>query len=105
MRFRSASREQREADAIPSFEVDHSLLTRAILDGGAAWEDRLLDRHLGDRAVVAAGAGPRNERRPSGEAAANALRTATAGAAIYQGALRAPASFYETYGIDPDLVS
>src|SRR5690242_7341715 len=63
LRYRSASREQRALDRIPKYEPDRSLLTKAILEGGLAWEAELLRTHLSRRAVIADGSGDLTERR------------------------------------------
>ncbi len=108
LRFRSASKPQRRVDQIPEYELDRSLLTKAILEGGNAWEQRLLDGPLEGRALIADSGvdfGQGIEPRHSPEATIDLLRNATPGMVIYQPTLQASNSFYETYGIDRDLVS
>ncbi|MDZ4827746.1 MAG: ATP-dependent helicase, partial [Actinomycetota bacterium] len=105
LRYRSASKEQRALDDIPKFEVDRSLLTRAVLEGGSAWEERLLDRHLAGRVLVADGNGARPDRRHSADRTLELLATAGPGQVIYQPTLVAPKTFYDRYGIDAALVS
>jgi len=104
LRFRTATREQRQADGIPDYEADRSLLTRAILDGGIQWEERLLAGPLAGRVVVADGSGRLADRKHSVEATVERLANLRPDGWLYQGALRAPESFYERYGIDTDLV-
>jgi hypothetical protein len=104
LRYRAATREQRAADGIPKFEPDRSLLTKAILDGGVAWEARLLAGPLAGRAIVAGGTGDLVDRRHTVGATLEALARLRPGEALYQPTLQAPPSFYERYGIDPDLV-
>lgn len=103
LRYSTATKEQRKLDNIPPIELDHTLVTKAILESGYEWEREVLDL-LGDRAVVADGEGDITDRRHSATETLTLLANATSGEAIYQPTLRAPKSFYEDYGLDPELV-
>lgn len=103
LRYSTATKQQRKIDGIPPIELDRTLVTKAILESGFEWEREVLGQ-LGDRAVIAAGEGDVTDRRHSADETLALLATATAGDAIYQPTLRAPRSFYEAYGLDPDLV-
>ena len=96
LRYSTATKEQRKLDDIPPIELDHTLVTKAILESGYEWE-RVVLEHLGDRAVVAEGDGEVTERRHSADETLSLLAHATDGEAIYQPTLRAPVSFYEAY--------
>jgi hypothetical protein len=104
LRYRAATRAKRQVDGIPEFSVDRSLLTRAILEGGAAWEQQLLHERLAGRVHIAPGSATLSERRHTPEATVQWLRTAGAGDHLYQATLRAPSSFYGQYGIDRNIV-
>jgi hypothetical protein len=103
LRYSTATNQQRAVDAIPAPGLDRTLVTRAVLARGHEWERQVLDR-LGDRAVVPTGPGDVTERRHTAAATLDLLADASAGDAIYQPTLRAPASFCAAYGLDPDLV-
>ncbi|MBL9024377.1 MAG: AAA family ATPase [Myxococcales bacterium] len=92
---------------VPAPPSESSPITRAILDGGYAWEERVITEHLsgqaghGARAHVARGDGPLRERAHTAAATLALLRELAPGHAIYQGTLTAPARFYARYGLDP----
>ena len=67
LRYTSTPKGRRVAEVVPSVELDHSLVTKAILQGGEDWEERVLDEHLLDRLIVAEGeeGKPLSERRHS----------------------------------------
>ncbi len=100
----------RERRGVPAPPSDTSPITRAILDGGYAWEERVITEHLsgqaghGARAHVARGHGPLRERAHSAAATLALLRELAPGHAVYQGTLTAPARFYARYGLDPATV-
>jgi hypothetical protein len=104
LRYRSATKARRTADDIPEFEVDRSLLTRAILEGGARWEQRILSERLGDAVAVAATKDRFGEARHTADATIAWLEHAHPGEYLYQGTLRAPNALYDHYAINPELV-
>ena len=104
LRFRAATKAQRRQDGIPDFRADHNLLTRAILNSGLDWEDRILSEHLAGVAVIPVGEGRPSERRHGFAETLEALAALEPGQYLYQPTLRAPGRFYERYGIDPGVV-
>jgi DNA replication ATP-dependent helicase Dna2 len=106
LRYVSTPKGQRAADGVPSVELDHSLVTKAILQGGYDWEERVLDEHLGDIAIIAEDRGQqkKSDRKHSINGTLAALAAMEVGDHLYQPTLRPPPRFYERYRIDPDLV-
>ncbi|MFN8124656.1 MAG: AAA domain-containing protein [Thermoleophilia bacterium] len=106
LRFAATPSSRRAAEGIPDLELDQSIVTKAILDAGDAWEERLLDQ-LGDRALIAGGppTARASEQRHSVEDTVGLLQALEPGRHVYQATLRAPAGFYEAYGLDPSLVA
>lgn len=79
LRYRSATKARRTADDIPEFEVDRSLLTRAILEGGALWEQRILAERLGSAVAIATTKDGFGEARHSADATVAWLERARPG--------------------------
>jgi DNA replication ATP-dependent helicase Dna2 len=100
LRYDATPRERRRDEGIPAREFDASPVTQAILAGGQAWEEQVLATYLPDVITGAAGA-----KTLDVGATVDALREAKPGTEIYQPTLRAPASMYDAYGLDPDLVA
>jgi hypothetical protein len=92
---------------VPSVELDHSLVTKAILQGGVDWEERVLDEHLTGDVFIADGdeRQPRSQRRHSVTGTLDILAAMQPGDHLYQPTLRPSAGFYERYGIDPDVIA
>src|SRR5581483_12468702 len=83
-------------------------IANAILDGGYRWEERILGEFLAGRVIVGTDGepgAPVHETRHDTEPTVAALLGAADGQAVYQGTLRAPASFYAAYGLDPGFVT
>jgi DNA replication ATP-dependent helicase Dna2 len=109
LRYTATPKARKAEEGVPPHELDHSLLTKAILDSGYAWESQVLAKYLGDDAVVADPPpdkpnAPKTDRTHSVAATLEALRNARAGQYIYQPTLVPTAGFYAAYGLDPDLV-
>jgi superfamily I DNA/RNA helicase len=104
LRFHSASPQTRKREGLPTPQFDHSPLVKAILESGYLWEEAVLDKHLGESALVAPGDGPPHTRRFDWHQTLRLIRGAEPGTFIYQPTLRLPRAFYERHGIDPKLV-
>ncbi len=104
LRFRSASPETRAAEGLPAPDFDHSPLVKAVLESGHLWEQTVLEKVLGQRALIAPGDGQLHTRRFDWSQTLRLLREAESGTFIYQPTLRLPRGFYERYGLDPELV-
>ena len=104
LRYHSASPATRAAEGLPAPQFDHSPLLRAILESGHLWEQTVLEKHLGSRALIAPGDGELSTRRWDWSQTLRLLREAQCGAFIYQPTLRLPRGFYDRYGLDPQLV-
>ena len=57
LRFAATPSAHRAREDIPKPQTDGNPVARAILEGGYVWEDRLLDEHLLDSALIAEGDG------------------------------------------------
>src|SRR5262249_27518515 len=101
LRFRAAPAAERQAAGIPEMQFDHSPLMQAVLDSGTAWEAEVVGNLIGDRVSLPPGDGPLTERRFTVPATLARLREEPAGRFVYQATLRAPASFYQAFGLDP----
>ena len=105
LRFHAAGAELQRKEGIPKREFDHSPLVKALLDSGYAWEQAVLERHIGERVFIATGDGPCHTRRFDWNQTCDLLRTAKPGSYVYQPTLHLPGVFYDRYGIDPSLVT
>lgn len=109
LRYTATPKVQRAAEGVPPHELDHSLLTRALLDSGYSWEATVLADHLGPAALVAQPP-PGNPKAAKTEcvhtvgATTAALVAAQPGQYIYQPTLVPTPGFYAAYGLDPGLV-
>ena len=43
LRYAAATKEQRAVDGIPPIELDHNLVTKAVLESGYAWEREIVE--------------------------------------------------------------
>jgi hypothetical protein len=103
--YSSASSEQRKRQGIPVPEFDQSPLVEAILQSGHRWEQEVLDTYLRGRVVIAGGTGELHTRRIPPQQTLRYLRTEPPGRCLYQPTLVPPRSFYETYEINPRLIT
>ncbi len=104
LRYHATPAKRAAAEGVPALTHAGSPVTAAILEGGYAWEEHVVTKHLGADAHVAKGAGPLRERTHSSDATLRLLRKLAVGSSIYQGSLVAPDAFYERYGLDRALV-
>ncbi len=102
--YTSADPKQRKRLGTPSPAFDSSPLVEAILQSGFHWEEEVVTRLLKGRVVVGPGTGALHTRRLSLEQTLRCLKTEPAGRFLYQPTLVPPPRFYDTYGIDRDLV-
>jgi hypothetical protein len=93
------------AAGIPDRQFDHSPLMRAVLAGGYAWERQVVEHLLVGRVDIAPGTGPLTDRQFSVPDTLDLLCYGPPGHFLYQLTLRPPRRFYESLGIDPDLVA
>jgi DNA replication ATP-dependent helicase Dna2 len=108
LRYSSTPRADRTAEGIPPTPYDTSPVTHAILDGGYAWEEKVLATHLSDRAIMAPETEtgqPVRDRVLTADQSRDLLSALEPGRFVYQPTLVTPAGFYEHYGIDPTVVS
>jgi DNA replication ATP-dependent helicase Dna2 len=105
LRYTATPNSQKKAEGVPSYKLDQSLVTRAILQGGYDWEERVLSDHL-ESAIVAEGKpdSSRHERRHSIDDTLSILSQMSVGDYLYQPTLRPPPAFYGRYSIDPEMV-
>lgn len=110
LRYVATPKGRKEEEGVPPYELDHSLVTKAILQSGFTWEEQVLGEHLAGRALVAPPApgepeGPLRDRAHTIPQTIRALRDATAGTVLYQPTIEPPLAFYRRYGLDPELVA
>lgn len=107
LRYDATPSERRADEGVPAGDYDASPVTQAILDTGAAWEHTVLADYVPDAVVgeLPSGGDALTDRVVSYDDTIAALRRATAGTAIYQPSLHTPPSFYDQYGLDPQLVT
>jgi len=105
LRYSMTPAAKRSADGVPSHKPDTSPVMEAIREAGYSWEELVVSTHLKGKALIAPGAGTLRERRFGWQGTVDALRDAEPGRFLYQGSLRAPSSFYDRFGIDPDVVA
>lgn len=109
LRYTATPKALKAEEGVPPYELDHSLLTKAILDSGYSWEAEVLDGPLEASAILAPlppdqPDGPKTNRVHTVAQTIEALREAAAGQFIYQPTLVAPTGFYERYDLDAELV-
>lgn len=108
LRFSSTPSAARAHEGVPVRPFDTRPVTAAILESGFAWEEQVLDDHLGDRCRVAEASQPEqpvHERIHSAEQTRDALTSIEPGQYLYQPTLITPDRFYESYGIDRTVVA
>lgn len=109
LRYTATPKALKEEEGIPPYELDHSLLTKAVLDSGYVWEEEVLEEHIKQSRVLAPLVGDEAEPTVTSRVhtvaqTIDALKNATAGQFIYQPTLASADSFYERYGLDRDLL-
>jgi hypothetical protein len=102
--YSSADPGQRKKDGIPEPAFGHSPLVQAILESGYRWEEEVVGSLLKGRVVIARGTGALHTRRLPFTETLRGLRRESADRFLYQPTLTLPHPFYETHGIDPNLV-
>jgi hypothetical protein len=105
LRYATTPKDRRSEEGVPDVPLDRGIVTRELLEGGYLWEEEIL-RQLGSRAVIGSGepGSPLHERRHSIEETSSALANLKPDDVLYQPTIRPPRSFYEAYGLDPELV-
>lgn len=109
LRYTATPKALQAEEGVPAYELDHSLLTKAILDSGYSWEQEALTTIIKDSAILAPLIDGHEPDMVTGRIhtvaqTIDALRHAAPGQFIYQPTLLAADSFYESYGLDRDLV-
>jgi hypothetical protein len=99
LRYHATPSALRESEGVPPRPHDTSPVTRAILEGGYEWEERVIEERLGTQARIAPGKGPLRERAHSVQATLGHLADLGPGEYIYQPTLAPPRSFLEEYGL------
>jgi hypothetical protein len=92
------------AEGVPQQGVQQSPVTKAMLEAGYVWEERVIHKELGKAVKIAPGTGPVRDRAFSGPDTLIHLKNLKPGESLYQGTLDVPASFLDHYGLDPQLV-
>ena len=106
LRYVATPVRDRLEEGIPAIPHETSPVTQAILEGGYVWEEAVVGRHLARRVEVAPAADgrPVRERVHSAGSSRYLIPNLRPGHFVYQPTLQTPPSFYERYGIDPEVV-
>src|SRR4051794_33152031 len=105
LRYSATARADLALDGVPATPHETNPVSRAILERGYEWEERVVAEVLGTRAVLAGREAKQlRERQMTAEETRRVLGTLKPGRFAYQPTLRAPASFYARYGLDPARV-
>jgi hypothetical protein len=78
-------------------------VTEAILQGGFAWEEKVIANRLKGRVKIADGSGPLHKRAHEIKESLSILKALKPNQAIYQPTLKVPETFGRRYGLDPRL--
>jgi hypothetical protein len=103
--YNSAEPRRRQREGIPAPDFDHSPLVQAVLKSGYRWEEQVVQVLLKGRVLIGPGSGELHTRRLTPEQTVRHLRREPEGSFLYQPTLAPPGCFYETHGIDPELVT
>jgi hypothetical protein len=107
LRFMAVPGSRRQEEGIPKLDYDYSPVTQAVLQGGYDWEQEVISKHLVGRVVIPEALeleAPLHERKLSSVDTLQALRQMAPGDAVYQPTLPVPHSFYERFGLDPEII-
>lgn len=106
LRYSSTPKELWGIEGIPEPPFDHSPVTAAILEGGYAWEEDVIQTRLAGRVLIAdAPPGTRlRDRVLNAAETRRLLNTLEPGQSIYQPTLITPPGFYARYGLDSSVV-
>jgi DNA replication ATP-dependent helicase Dna2 len=107
LRFSSTRGTDRSAEGIPKTPWDTSPVTNAILEGGLAWEEEVLDTYLSGQVAIGPESEPGQpvrERAHTTERSKELISSLQPGEFVYQPTLLTPPGFYKLYGIDPSIV-
>jgi DNA replication ATP-dependent helicase Dna2 len=105
LRYSATAKADLAAEGVPATPHETNPVSRAILERGYEWEERVVGEILGPRAVLAeADAESLRGRQMTVEETRRVLDALEPGQFAYQATLRAPAGFYTRYGLDPARV-
>ena len=106
LRYSSTPKELLAEEGVPEPPFDHSPVTTAILEGGYAWEEEVMESRLQGQVFLAeAKPGTRTRDRVwSVEDTRRLLAGLKPGQSIYQPTLVTPPGFYDRYNLDPAVV-
>jgi hypothetical protein len=105
LRYSATAKADLAAEGVPASPYETNPVSRAILERGYEWEERVVGEILGPRAVLAeAQAESLRDRQMTLEETRRVLGALEPGRFAYQPTLRAPAGFYTRYGLDPARV-
>jgi DNA replication ATP-dependent helicase Dna2 len=103
LRYHATPRKMWKEAGIPPIPWDTSPVTKAILEGGYNWEQRVIQTKLRGRVKIAEGKGPLHQRAFDAKTTLNILSNLSPGEAIYQATLITPYAFLDRYGLSSDL--
>ncbi len=103
LRYHATPLREREAAGVPSVRWDTSPVTKVILEGGFAWEEKVIGNLLEGRVKISAGSGPLHKRAHEIKETLSILEALGPDQAIYQPTLKVPETFIQRYNLDPKL--
>ncbi len=104
--FSAMTKESKKQHSVPTDYLIKSPVTKAILEGGYDWEEKVIKRRIKDRVHLAEIEEKKKIRdRTFGEdETLEVLNNLEEDQYIYQAQLSAPESFYNKFNIDPEIV-
>ena len=104
--FSTFKKELREKYHIPDASVMRNPVTKAILEGGYDWEEKVITKHIHKKVVLGKTSKAKKIRdhvHTSSETIEN-LKTLSSGQYIYQGTLEPSETFLKQFGLDPNVI-
>jgi len=100
--YTATPKDEREARGIPKPPYDYSPITKAILDGGYAWEEEVLKSKITNKVHKAKADRVVSIKDMTFDEleTLKVLKKISGGEYLYQGCFIAPESFYKTYRLD-----
>ncbi|WP_292366189.1 MULTISPECIES: bifunctional RecB family nuclease/DEAD/DEAH box helicase [unclassified Methanoculleus] len=103
LRYHATPEQERENAGIPAAAIDTSPVTRALLDAGIRWEEKVVRTKLAGRVRLPEGTGAISERSFSIEESFDLLPRLSPGEAIYQATIPVSVHFLQSYDLDPGM--
>ncbi|MEQ8221915.1 MAG: hypothetical protein ABRQ37_06400 [Candidatus Eremiobacterota bacterium] len=103
--YHGTPKDERSAKKIPQRPYEHSPVTKAILDGGYDWEEKVVKEKINGKIHMTKKKGVLRDNVFDEGNTVKILKKMSEGEYLYQGCLSAPGSFYEEHNLDPSTVN